>query len=101
MKAETLKKIAEYMGYEVRLTELFEPVTANDELCLKGTQVRYNPLTNNDQMVEIMEKLKMDVYHYPDEDYCWKALVRRGKQQEGLTINEAVLNAASELVKDK
>jgi len=59
-----------------------------------GTQ--FNPLEDNNQMVEIMERLRVDVYRYDSDDYPWRALIRGGKQAEGLTINEAVCNAAYE-----
>ena len=101
MKPEQLKVIAEGMGYESSIVnsscfykhpdEFESHITINDF---------YNPLTNNDQIVEIIEKLKIDLYYYPDEDYCWKALVRRDTQQEAITINEAVCNAAYRYFKD-
>lgn len=109
LKVEMLKVIAEGMGYTVRLSELNEICTSGDGVFIERGKVLnttyYNPLTNNDQMVEIMEKLIHEcIYHIRgganpndvhirDKDY---ALVAKGK-----TINEAVCNAAYEYFKDK
>ena len=97
MKPEQLKVIAEGMGYIILGDSSLYPTVKKAE---HSKVVAYNPLTNNDQMVEIIEKLKIDLYYYPDEDYCWKALVRRDTQQEAITINEAVCNAAYRYFKD-
>ena len=106
MNAETLKKIAEYMGLSPRLTKINSGFVLEAKVGSYGW-IDYNPLTNNDQMVEIMERLvrehgklafevlkneNIEIQDYWNEDKSYG---------EGRIINEAVLNAASELVKDK
>jgi len=59
MEPEKLKQIAEGMGYEAEIRDkdfTYEHVViaGNSHVGIKW--LKYNPLTNNDQMVEIMEK---------------------------------------------
>jgi len=87
MKPEQLKVIAEGM-------ELFPNYITTDGILYLGSPTfggsRYYPLTNNDQMVEIMEKLKESLT-WDD----WGALMQIMYEEEE-TINEAVCNAAFE-----
>ena len=92
MKAEKLKVIAEGMGYKIAYI-------VNDwVMCeaMGGMIFNYTPhLTNNDQLVEIMEKLGLDVIY---DQGIWKS-GRDTANYYGKTISEAVCNAAYEYFK--
>jgi len=99
MNPEQLKVIAEGMGYEVVVIR--DHVWYDyDEYDLTKAKVYY-PLTNNDQMVEIMEKLartnsleiKITLGCNPLITYDFT------NYYAGKTINEAVCNAAYEYFK--
>ena len=108
METETLKKIAEYVGYETKTLKGSAKL-----YCLKNPNAQipsyfeYIPLTNNDQMVEIMEKLLQEHGMFDFEKLKSGGVAIRDHWDDskslggGKTVNEAVLNAASELVKDK
>jgi len=102
MEPEQLKVIAEGMGYE--LNERGYPVK------YKGMEVfflhvsdeqPYNPLTNNDQMVEIMERLEIDVEYTKYGVETGLIVNTKNYYGKGKTINEAVCNAAYEYFKVK
>lgn len=99
MKPEKLKVIAEGMG----LREPYINIRGKMHYwCKDGREhFEYNPLTNNDKMVEIMDKLRIEI-HCDSEDWWAKPYVHMGKQHNwalGKTINEAVCNAAYEYFK--
>jgi len=96
MEAEKLKVIAEGMGYE---TERVKSNAGCDwvDIIIDGyIAVKYSPLTNNDQMVEIMERL-LDIESVLEVERSL-ALdnTRFVNGCSGKTINEAVCNAAYE-----
>jgi len=103
MEAEQLKVIAEGMGYErVALRNISAP-KEYQWIALLGSEA-YNPLTDNDQMVEIMDRLihVIDLFYFePFVDGSFKIVdVETDKIiSEGKTINEAVCNAAYEYFK--
>ena len=107
MKAEKLKVIAEGMGYKIAYI-------VNDwVMCeaMGGMIFNYTPhLTNNDQLVEIMEKLYMQTIPWQGAfPYKWHTRIFREdtnlrefvlrNEAYGKTINEAVCNAAYEYFK--
>jgi len=103
MNAEKLKVIAEGIGYEsVVIAKDCTPhkVMKHAEGTM-GTLCRrddYNPLTDNDQMVEIMERLKISLHF--DESDRWYICIN-GSSVAGFSdsINEGVCNAAYEYFK--
>lgn len=97
MKPEELKVIAEGMGYISGLNGYMEPCFYK----LGGRhpeEIEYTPLTNNDQMVEIMEKLKISIWF---DGVTWVAQIKNNNRSLEDTINEAVCKAAYEYFKDK
>jgi len=106
---EQLKVIAEGMGYEAQpLTNQFNGLM----VIFRGRgriPFSYNPLTNNDQMVEIMERLKLSTSHLINPDAILATLnisfldaeYEGDTEFEGKTIHEAVCNAAYEYFKGK
>ena len=106
MKAEQLKVIAEGLGYEVRI--IIEG-QFKGELQIKrevsGYWNWYRPhTTNNNQMVEIMDKLLglfLEVRFRKVDDIYWCELIHQSDESkdldcEGATKNEAVCKAAFE-----
>jgi len=96
MKSSKLKVIAEGMGYEAEIRDkdfTYEHVViaGNSHVGIKW--LKYNPLTNNDQMVEIIERLCPELYYDVGEWYC---TYEDDTYVYGKTINEAVCNAAYE-----
>ena len=102
MKTEDLKQLAEYMGYKTELN--------NDVLYLAGIKfsrrfaIEYNPLTNAEQCLELMEKLikngaLLDGCHIKDENNFMVWMDDPERRWEGKTINEAVTLAAIEAIK--
>lgn len=94
LKPETLKKIAELLGYRIKPINpewpyvYIEPENSrpnNDEL------LPFSPLTNNDQLVECIEKLKLDVKWF--EDTCVIFDKAGDMLSEGKTLAEAACNA--------
>ena len=97
MKPEQLKVIAEGMGYE-NIQILRGIVRLNTWTVSRTILDEYKPhTTNNNQMVEIMGKLKLSVYYYADVNTWYGRL--NGDPSYGKTINEAVCNAAYEYFK--
>jgi hypothetical protein len=95
MNTDKLKVIAEGMGYYVN-PSIEEGITVDNE----GHWIDYAPDTsNNDQMVEIMEKLKLCVEYMADGNYRSYPAGRMCLMETGKTINEAVCNAAFEYFK--
>jgi len=106
MKPEQLKVIAEGMGYKSKVTPSRRSIkTYPYNYCPKLERWKlYNPLTNNDQMVEIMEKLKVKTWWNEDEKLRKAFIPSANNDIEtgfgfGKTINEAVCNAAYEYFK--
>ena len=110
MEVEELKVIAEGVGYEASITNKSMGgdnmwVNIKEHPLASATNI-YNPLTNNDQMVEIMERLKVAV-QWSRTDSCWISEILFLPENsdaiiydsEGKTINEAVCNAAYEYFK--
>jgi len=100
MKPEQLKVIAEGMGYiniHVSAPYVYIDYSHNDLL------TNYNPLTNNDQMVEIIEKLLdlgWTISKFEDKYLLTLEIVCNVSTQfMDKTINEAVCNAAYEYFK--
>ena len=98
MKPEELKIIAEGMGINVRVDGDYcslEPKHGDTHY------TAYNPLADDTQCMEIMEKLKITLLH----DFvleCWSASKVKNNNRvigEGKTINEAVCKAALEYFK--
>jgi len=100
VEAEKLKVIAEGMHPQdyisVRIVD--DRVHIRSELCgsRNAAEWIYNPLTNNDQMVEIVERLKISI-EYQRKDK-WLAETQ-DELAFGKIINEAVCNAAYEYYK--
>ena len=99
MKPEQLKVIAEGMGYEG--VEIVRGAT----VWITKTIIYRPHTTNNDQMVEIMEKLRLTIWCEPAiKEWCASkqdSLGDTNYQDEGETINEAVCNAAYEYFKQE
>jgi len=95
MKPEQLKVIAEGMGYETEIRS----GTFNTLNCYiqargeKGINHLYFPLTNNDQMVEILNKFQFDIQWF---GLTCVIFLNGAMIGEGKTIHEAVCNAAYE-----
>ena len=109
MEAEKLKVIAEGMGYSAVVIEAFDIHSKPNHVkiqpangVLRGFTLDYNPLTNNDQMVEIMEKLKVSLLQN-DDDFitAYLEIDEIYFSARGKTINEAVCNAAYEYFKNE
>ena len=101
---EILKVVAEGMpdGRPVEIDEegvwyMNYPPTTGEGYGVKVHAVEFNPLTNAEQCMEIMEKLKISP-EFVEECGCsgWFAKVKNGRVSEGKTINEAVVLAAYE-----
>jgi len=98
MKPEQLKVIAEGMGYKP--VDHPSPSRQGDvQMYEKGEfypMTQYNPLTNNGQMVEIVEKLKLDIC-YDHDSGGWEAYYNNNDEcMRGKIINEAACKAAYE-----
>ena len=110
MEPEKLKVIAEGMpdGRPVEIDEdgcvwyVNYPPTTTVGSGYKVFAVQYNPLTNNDQCMEIMEKLHTWVTWPFHKHSCEILISKEGKSYigKGKTINEAVCNAAYEYFKE-
>lgn len=94
---EQLKQIAEYMGYK---TAHIHKGRVFYDLPLDMSR-EYNPLTNPEQLLELIEKTKLCVEPYhggwwacPSNDY---ALTKEGS---GKTLAEAVCKAVLEMIGD-
>lgn len=114
MEASKLKLIAEGMGYEYRQ---YASIESSKNMFAKDMAIEeYNPLTNDTQCMEIMEKLPVDISKQstqtvgkPEtEKSYWMAGARYFNKkgefvrvlEEGKTIKEAVCNAAYEYFKE-
>mgnify|MGYP001093087043 CR=1 FL=1 len=103
MTPENLKRIAEYIGYEVPTS--FDFLPKENEVWIKTDEFIwqiYNPLTNPEQLLELIEKLasigcvELDcsldcapIVTYDSIDYTAK------------TLPEAVIKAVLEMIKEK
>ena len=99
MKPEKLKVIAEGMGYEVAIKPRNIRGTITDAVFNYNGEVWYNPLTNAEQCMEIMEKLKLDVVWWPEQKEWSSERCIAGSSTigyTGKTITEAVCKAAYE-----
>ena len=96
MNTEDLKRLAEYMGY-ISVSDYNDEVYTREKDNIIR-ELKYNPLTNNDQMVEIMEKFKMSL-DWDTEKFHW-VVFSEGMWVDGKTINEAVTLAAIAAIKE-
>ena len=112
MKAETLKKIAECMypneNIDIEDDEVWimnYPSTAPGGRGYKILGTQFNPIADNNQMVEIMEKLiHLHNLEIKGGFACTDTIISNRNNIQiayGKTLPEAVVIAASELVKDK
>ena len=111
MKQEELKVIAEGMGYISGLNGYMEPcfyklIYTPCFYKLGGRhreEIEYNPLTNNDQMVECYKILldKGFVLAASEQDQSYAIYLLGNFICEGKTISEAVCKAAYKYFKDK
>ena len=94
---EQLKKVAEYMGLSPRYAD-YNSGRVLEAKVGSYRWIKYNPLQNSDQCLELMEKFKLDLF---PTKYGW--CVRKYDQEylgfpvvdvTGKTINEAVTLAA-------
>ena len=103
MKPEDLKQLAEYMGYGVDVRPFDETVyiynKQKDEKLHYKLHKEYNPLTNAEQCLELMEKFKSQT-QWSEPLQEWYVLDSYGGIGEGKTINEAVTNAAIAAIKE-
>ena len=97
MNTEKIKVIARGMGIEVEETKLLVLIPAKSDLApyLRGA---YSPLTNAEQLLEIMERLKISIWF---DGITWVAQIKNNNRSLEDTINEAVCEAAYEYFKDK
>jgi len=100
MEPDKLKLIAEGMGYErvVIAKDCNPPKVMKLKVRLVGFERdEYSPLTNNNQMVEIINKTHPSI-DWIDDD-LWQVIIHKKSvtyEGWGKTINEAVCNAAYE-----
>ena len=106
MKTEDLKQLAIYMGYEVR--DSSNPKLTNRVIIWNGKDIHtrevYNPLTNAEQCLELMEKLLLDGWRLSECENIY-VIAKDVSLTEyvawtGKTINEAVTNAAIAAIKE-
>ena len=98
MKPEQLKVIAEGMGYKIQNIDPSSVYVKHAGFTVYGFP--YNPLTNNDQMVEVMEKLSRHGILEIDSNIKGECFVTYDSHDySGKTINEAVCNAAYDYFK--
>lgn len=104
MKPESLKQLAEYMGYEVTKSFNFIPEknTVYVGRCEYPTHNAsiYNPLTNTEQCLELMEKLKINLEHNGQLNRWESFITPAAEYWFAETINEAVTNAAIAAIKE-
>jgi len=99
MKPESLKKLAEALGYEVLpLTNQFNNIMVI--LCGKCTiPFKFDPQNNPAQKDEIIDKFKINT-EYDHEKERWEAWINPAAEYwYSKDRAEAVLNAAEEFVK--
>ena len=103
MEPEELKVIAyamDKMNVHIRHEEVLHelPTCEPHPRCI----VKYNPLTNNDQMIEIINKIPLETRR-EGRLHCVRYVMEEGKSIWffGETFNEAVCEAAYEYFKDK
>lgn len=96
MDVKQLKIIAVRVGYEAKVTpSRCSIATYPYSYC--PTLVRwklYNPLTNPAQLLEVMEKFKVDVR--PINNF-WVASARGGNTSKADTIKEAIMAAVEKI----
>ena len=94
IKPENLKKVAEYMGYEVTLGNAaqWEGIAL---IWNKNERTPYNPIQNSDQCLELMERLLSEgaTIDKIDSNY-WIRIKGIGLHKSSNSINEAVTLAA-------
>ena len=92
MKKGQLIIIAKGMGYEVCHYNLDKINLWNDAVWVKTKtgMTSYNPLKNNDQMVELILKRQIDISFHPDFNGVWARSIDVQQWFRGDTIEEAV-----------
>ena len=111
MNSEDLKKIAEYMRPEaanIRVDELnivwvFGWKKDSQNFPIRNKE-EYNPLQNNNQLVELIEKLLSNDWEiFTDNGYFFlQHMTKNGNADKAIhdeTLAEAVCNAVLEIVK--
>lgn len=99
MNNKKLRVIAKGMGYYIATTFDFNPdsdaVYIGDcsNTYLESLCFMYRPETDNDQMVEIIEKLHLNI-DWLNGSGMWRVNVPNHKFKYGKTLNEAVCLAA-------
>jgi hypothetical protein len=115
MKPEELKIIAEGMGYKAAKQPEYNDSNWRTGFVLliydkNKTFIEYNPLTNDTQCMEIMEKLKSEISYNWRDGWVVRLQITiktqfgnelSSKRIFGKTINEAVCKAAYEYFKDR
>jgi len=99
MKPESLKKIAEALGYKAKVTPSRCSIATYPYKCCPDL-VRWKlfyPQNNPAQLLEITEKFKIELKHTENE--VWSKIWNRGVWMPYKTLTEAVLNEAEEFVK--
>ena len=96
---DDLKALAEHMDYK-DVNVVREHVWYNhNESDLAKAKIYY-PLTDNDQLVELIEKLKMSVMHEPNIKNCWYAYIQfTDIHASSNKYAEAVVKTAIEAIK--
>ena len=93
---EQLKIIAEAMGYEIaNFNDGFNPATVY--AWINNVEVKYNPSTNAEQLLEIIEKFKIEIT-WLGNDVCTAFGLIGYSSGEGKTLAEAVLSAIWETI---
>lgn len=99
IKPEQLKALAERMGYDC--TIINDSVQYAPRGC-RGYVAIYNPLTNDSQAMELMEKLLSEgtitLDSHNDEIILWDC---RGREFTAKTLNECITLAAIAMEEDK
>jgi len=107
MEAEQLVVIAEGLGYDVAKSGDKKYNANGDVIVIKDNKVaHFNPLKDNNQMVEILTKLinlggLLDSCHIKDENNFMIYFDMPTRVYEGKTINEAVCNAAYDILRSR
>jgi len=93
MKKKQLIIIAKGMGYEVCRTNVDKVISLwNNAVWVKtkSGMISYNPLKNNDQMVEIILKHQIDISFHADFNDVWTRPANVQHWFRAETIEEAV-----------
>jgi len=93
MKPESLKKIAEILGYKATVENNAVHYRKAMDICW----FEFDPQNNPAQLLEIIEKFKMSL-NWDTDKFHW-VIFGEGIWIDGKTLTEAVLAAAEEFVK--